>query len=173
MSGERTRFGRDAFLHVTIAREANNMLVENLVLIGVEPGGRHFRGYCDSNGISNALTKRASGALHAGRVAEFRMSRCFAVQLAEPFDVRHWQIVSAQVQPRIEKHAAVSGGEHEIVPADPAWLVGIMLESVPIKHRAHFGTAKRQSQMSGFRRLYRVHAQTAGLVCRPREDFDI
>ena len=65
----------------------------------------------------------------------------FAVQLPEAFDLRHRQIVAAQVQPGVEEHGAVSGGENEVVATDPARLVGIVFERVTVEDRAHFGAA--------------------------------
>src|SRR5207253_3939713 len=144
MTGESACFRGNALLHAAVACETNHMLIENSVLASVESRRGHFHRDCDSAGVANALPKWASRTFHTWRLAKFRMSRRFAVQLPETFNFRHWQIVSAQVQPGVEKHAAVSGREHKIVPADPARLVGIVFESVTIKHRAHFGTAKRQ-----------------------------
>src|SRR5260370_2837383 len=173
MTGERACFRGNALLHAAVACETNHMLIENSVLASVESRRGHFHRNCDSGGVANALPKRASRAFHTRCLAKFWMSRRFTVQLPKPFDFRHWQIVSAQVQPGVEKHTAVSGGEDKIVPADPARLLRIMFEIAPVKHRAHFGTAKRQSQMSRFRRLHCLHAPTARLICRPTKPFGI
>src|SRR6266404_2393484 len=123
MSGKSACFRGNALLHAAVARETNHMLIENSVLASVESRRGHFHRDCDSGGVANALPKRASRALHTGCLAKFRMSRRFAVQLPEPFDFRHRQVITAQVQPSVEKHAAVTCGENEIVPADPARLV--------------------------------------------------
>src|SRR5205814_1888862 len=55
MSGKSARFGRNPFLHVAIAREADDMLIENLVLAGVETSSRHLccHGYPDC--VTDAL----------------------------------------------------------------------------------------------------------------------
>jgi hypothetical protein len=42
MSGQRACFGGDAFLHVAVATQTDHMLIENLVLIGIETRRRHF-----------------------------------------------------------------------------------------------------------------------------------
>src|SRR6266567_6240229 len=88
MCCESARFRCNAFLHVTIASQANNMLVEDPVLRGVETGGRHFGGYRYSGGIANALAKRPGRTFNSGRFRKFRMSRRLAVQLPEAFDFR-------------------------------------------------------------------------------------
>ena len=77
MAGERARFGRDSFLHATIARETNHVLIENAVLAGVETSGRHFHRNCDSGGIADALSEWTGCAFHSGRIAKFRMARRF------------------------------------------------------------------------------------------------
>ena len=42
------------------------------------------------------------------------------------------------------------GGENEVVPTDPARLVGIIFQRVTVEHRAHLGTSERQSEVPGF-----------------------
>ena len=109
MGGESTGFRRHAFLQATVAGEANYVLVENPVFVGVKTRGRHFCGRRDSNSIADALAKRASCGLYARCFTKFRMSGRFTVQLPEAFDLLHRQVVSAHVQPGIEKHTAVTG----------------------------------------------------------------
>ena len=43
MTGERARLGRDAFLQSPSPAQTDHVLIENLVLIGVETRRRHFR----------------------------------------------------------------------------------------------------------------------------------
>ena len=148
-------------------------MIKNRVLTGVEAGRRHFRGRSNANSIADSLPKRSRGAFHSGRVAKFRVSRRFGMQLPEPFDFRHRQIIAAYVQPGIEKHAAVSAGENEMVAIDPARLVRIVFQRIAVEHRADFCAAERKPEVSRLRRLHGIHAQTACFVRRPRENFDI
>ncbi len=127
MSGEGARFGRNAFLQTTVAREADDVLIENPMLGGVETRGRHLRRHRDTDGVAHALAKRSGRAFHARRFEKLRMSRRFAMQLPETLDFRHGQIVAAEVQPGVEKHAAVTGRENEVVAPDPARLIRIVL----------------------------------------------
>jgi hypothetical protein len=60
------------------------------------------------------------------------------MQLPEPFDFRHRQIVPAHVQPGIEEHAAVPCGQDEDVAIDPTRLVRIISQRMTKKHRADF-----------------------------------
>ena len=148
------------------------MLIENLVL-GVETRGRHLCRHRDANGVAHALSERTGRALDAGRFKKFRMTRRLAMELAEIFDVVDRQIVAAHVQPRVEKHAAVSGGENEIIATDPAWLIGIVFQNRSVKYRAHLRAAERQSEMAGLRRLHRIHREPTRFVGCARKNFEI
>src|SRR6266478_1965487 len=173
MSGECACFGRDTFLHATITRQADDVLIENFVLVRVETRCRHFCSHGDADGIADALSQRASRTFYSRCVTKFRMARRLAVQLPEPFDFRHRQIVAAHVQPCVKEHAAMTGRKNEIVAIDPTRVVGIMFERIAVEHRSHFGTTQRKPKVTGFRGLHGVHAQSACFVRRPRENFDI
>ena len=69
------------------------------------------------------------------------MSRRLAVQLPETLDLRHRQIVAAQVQPGVKEHAPVTGRENEIVAINPARLIGVVPEGMAIENGAHLGAA--------------------------------
>ena len=55
MPGESTRFRGDAFLQTAVAGEAEDMLVENLMLGGVETRRRHLRRHRHADRIGDAL----------------------------------------------------------------------------------------------------------------------
>src|SRR6266704_4358675 len=137
MPGERTRFRGDAFLETTVARETKNMLVENTMLAGVEMCRRHFRRHCHTNRVANALPQRASGARDSWGFKKFRMPRSLRMQLTKIFNVVDRNVVAAQVQPGIQKHAAVSGGKNEIIAINPARLLRILSEQITVEHGAH------------------------------------
>ena len=67
----------------TIARQTNNMLIENPMLGGVETRRRHFRRHGDANRVANALPERTGRAFDARRFKKFRMARRFANAIAE------------------------------------------------------------------------------------------
>ena len=147
-TGERARLGCDALLQVAVTAQTDHVLVENFVLIGVEPSRGHIRRYRHANGVAHALTERSSGAFHSGRVAKFGVSRRFGMRLPEPFHFGHRQIVPADVQPCVKKHAAVPGGENENVAIDPTRLVWIVSERVPKKHGADFRATEWKPKMT-------------------------
>ncbi len=94
---KRARFRRNAFLHATIAGQTNHMLIENSVLVGVETRGCHLHRHSDPDRIAHPLPERTGRAFHARRLTKLRMPRRLAVQLPEPFDLRHRQVVTAHV----------------------------------------------------------------------------
>ena len=141
MAGKSARFRRDALLQTTIAGETDDVLIENAVLSAVKTRGGHFRRHRNPDRVTYALAQRAGRALDSRGFTKLRMSGSFAVQLPKALDFRHRQIVAAQVQPGVEEHAAVPGGENEIIAIDPARLVGVVLERVAIKNSAHLGAA--------------------------------
>src|SRR6266446_9910642 len=95
------------------------------------------------------------------------------MQLPETFDLRHGQIVAAQVEPGVKEHAAVPGRENKIIATDPTRLIGIMFKRVTVKDRAHLRATERKSEMPGLRSLHRVHTKPAGFVGRARKAVDI
>src|ERR1700704_5884736 len=95
------------------------------------------------------------------------------MQLPETFDLRHGQIVAAQVEPGVKEHAAVPGRENEIIAADPTRLIGVMFKRVTVKHRAHLRATERKSEMSGLRSLHCVHAKPASFVGCARKAVDV
>src|SRR6266508_1835657 len=126
MPSEGARLGGNAFLHVAVTAQTDDMIVKNHMLARVKTRRGHFRGYGHADSIADALTERSRSAFHSGRIAKFRMSRRFRMQLPETFDFRHRQIVTAHVQPGVEKHAAVTAGEDEAIAIDPTRLVRIV-----------------------------------------------
>src|SRR5213594_3782232 len=120
------------------------MLIENLVLGGVEPRGGHFCCHGNSNRIANALAERPRRAFHSGRVTKFGMARRFGMQLPEPFDLRRRHIVTAHVQPGVKEHAAVPAGEDEDIAIDPARLVWVVSQRIPEEYCAYFSATERQ-----------------------------
>src|SRR5438477_1149986 len=149
------------------------MLSENFVFIGIEPRGGHLCGHRNSNRIPNALTEWAGRAFHSWRLAKFRMARRLGMQLPEPFDLRHRQVVTAHVQPGVKEHAAVPAREDEDVAIDPARLLRVVFQPVAEEDRSDLRAAERQPKMPRLRRLHGVHAQPARLSRSFRKNFSV
>src|SRR5439155_21603016 len=115
MSRDGACFRGNALLHAAVACQTNHMLIKNSVFISVEARRGHFHRDCDPSGVADALSKWSSRAFHTGCFAKFGMPWRFRVQLPEALDFRHGQIVAAEMQPGVEKHAAVAGGEKKLI----------------------------------------------------------
>src|SRR5216117_3271786 len=123
------------------------MLVENFVFVSVETRRRHFCRNGNADRVSNALAKRPRSAFHSGRIAKFRMSRRFGMQLPKTFDFRHRQIVAAHVQPGVKEHAAVPGREDEDIAIKPTRLFRVIPQRMTEEHSTDFSTTERKPEM--------------------------
>ncbi len=63
--------------------------------------------------------------------------------------------------------------EDEPVAIDPAWLIRVQMQRVPEEHRADFRASERQPEVAGLARFHRIHGETARLIGRAGENFDI
>src|ERR1051325_7633858 len=122
MSRERARFRGSPFPQIAVAANTNKMLIEDAMVARVESRRRHFHRHRDAGRITDALAERPGRAFDTGCLEKFRVPRSFGMQLPETFDLRHRQIVAAQVKPSVKEHAAVPGGENEVIAIDPARL---------------------------------------------------
>ena len=101
VTGESARLSSNPFLEAAVASETDDVLVKNAMLIGVKPHGSHFRGHGDADSVAHALAERSRGAFYSRCFHEFRMTRRVAMKLPKPLDLRHGQVVTAHMQPRV------------------------------------------------------------------------
>ena len=76
---QRARLRSYSLLHVAVAAQTDHVLIKNFVLVHVEARRCHFCRHGNTNRVAHALTERARGAFHSGRIAKFRMSRRFGM----------------------------------------------------------------------------------------------
>ncbi len=164
VSGERRGLHGHAFLHAAVAREADDVVVEDLMFRRVEARRGHLAGDGHAHRVGDALPQRTRGALHARGLAEFGMSRREAVQAAELHHVIDGDGVAAQVQPGVEEHAAMPGRENEAVAVRPARALGIVNQGVAEQHGADFSGAQRQAEMTRGARMHGVDGKSTGLI---------
>ena len=157
------RLHADALLHATVTREADDVVVEQLVLGGVETCLRHQAGDGHAHGIANALAERAGGRLDAGRVVKFRVAGRLRMQLAKRLDVIDGKLEAHQVQPSVKEHGAMTGGEDEAIAVEPARAFGIERERVPEEHGADLGAAEREAKMADAGLVHGINGEAAGL----------
>ena len=163
VAGEGAGFHRHAFLHAAVACEADDMVVEYLVPGRVEMRRRHLAGQGQADRIANALAERTGGGLDPGGLVKFRMAGRFAVEYAEILQLLEGQIIAAQMQPAVEEHRAVAGGQHEAVAVEPAGLVGVVHQRMAVKHGADFRRPERQTEVAGGTFMNGIDGEAAGL----------
>jgi len=164
VSGEGHRLHGDALLHAAVTREADHMVIEQRVLGGVETSGRHLAGERHADGVADALAEGARGRLDAGSLTELRMARCDTVQRAELAHLLERHVVAAEVQPSVQEHRAMAGGEDEAVAVDPLRTLRVVHQGVAEKHGADLSRPERQPKVAGGAGMDRVDRESAGLV---------
>src|SRR5581483_6250950 len=125
------------------------------------------------DGIAHALAERAGGALDAGRFAKLRMAGRLRMELAEILHLLNGEAVTGEVQPAIEKHRTVAGGEDEAVAVDPARILRIMHEGVAVKDGADLGATQGQAKVAGIGLVHGIHGEATGLVGGFGENFSL
>ena len=155
---------RDAFHHAAVTEERVAVVIDNLETVAVELGGQQLLGQCESNGIAETLAQRAGGRFDAGGMTVFRVAGRLAVQLAEFFQFVERQIVTRQVQQRVDQHRAVAIGEHETVTVGPFRVGRVVFEMTIPQGDGHFGHAHRCAGVSGVCCLNTIHGQNANCV---------
>ncbi len=85
----------------------------------VELRGEMRGGYCHPHALPKPLPKRTGSGLDTGGQSIFRMTRCLAIELAEVLDLLHREIISREVQQRVEKHRTMAAREDEAVASCP------------------------------------------------------
>ena len=163
-SGQRGRLLRDALLQAAVAGEADDQVVEDGVLGGVEAGGRHLGGDGHADEVARALAERPGRGLDAGGLAELGVARGLAVQLAEGLHVIQRDVEAGQVEPAVGEHRAMAGREHEAVAVGPGGVGGVDAEEGAVERRADLGGAEGQAEVPGVAGGDGVHGETAGLV---------
>ena len=73
-------------------------MVDNLMVITIECGGKPSLGDRESDGIGKSLTVRTSGNFDAWRAAMFRMTGRKALGLAELPEIFHREVITSQEQ---------------------------------------------------------------------------
>ncbi len=143
MTGKLDGLFGDTLLKTAVTEQHNDVMIENRMFCGVEMCCGHFCRHRHADAVRDALTKRTRRGFHAARrVRQLRMTGRLRAQLTEALDlVERHVAVAAQVQPRIEEHGAVAGGEHEAIAVEPPGVLRTVNERVPEQHRADFRAA--------------------------------
>ena len=87
MTGQRGRFGSDAFHHAAVAAHSVDIVVENVEPRPVVVAGEPFLGDGHADAGGDSLAERAGGGFNARYPMVFRVARRLAVELAKAPDV--------------------------------------------------------------------------------------
>ena len=173
VTGESDGLESDALLHAAVTGERDHVVVEDRMLGGVEAGGGHLAGERETDGVGDPLAERASGGLDTGGLVELGVAGGLRVELAEILQLLKREVVAAEMQPRVEEHRAVAGGEDKAITVEPARLRRVVHERVTVEDGTELGGAERQPEMAGAALVDRIDGETAGDVAGFGEDFDV
>ena len=173
VTGEGDGLLGDTFLEAAVAIDAEDVLVENRVLRRVEAGGGAFSGERVTDGIADSLTERAGGGLDARRFMELGMPRRDRMQRAEFLHIVTGNRVAGEVQPAVEEHRAMAGGEHETVAVQPLGRIRVKAHGFAEQHRADLGTAKREAEVAGVTGVDGIHGEATGFIGGLSERFRV
>ncbi len=118
-AGQGSCFAGDPFHQAAVANKCVGVMVDDLEIGAVEPGGQMSLADRHTDRRCHALTERPSCHFDTDSVTEFRMARRLAAPLAERLQIIQGQAVAEQVKQRIEQHRGVAGAQHEAVAVDP------------------------------------------------------
>ena len=164
VAGEGDGLLGDAFLKAAVAVDGEDVLVEDRVLRGVEARGGAFAGERVADGIADALAERAGGRLDARRFMELRVPRRDRVQRAEFFHLVTGNRVTGEMQPAVEEHRAVAGGENEAVAVEPLRGIRVVAHGLAEQHGTDFGAAERQAEVAGVTGVDGIHGEATGFI---------
>ena len=107
-----------------------HLLVLEELLGGADAGHKLLEADCHSDRAGKSGRQGACGDFDARGVAVLGMAGGLAAKLAELLQILDGDIVSEEVQQRIEEHRAMAGGEHEPVAANPVRTLRVEAEEL-------------------------------------------
>jgi hypothetical protein len=155
----------DTFHQATVAQEDVGVVVNHRVTFAVELGGQQLLGQRHADRIGDALTQRSGRGFHAGGDTHFGVTGSLAVQCAEVFQLGHGQLVTGEVQQRIDQHGTVSVGQHKAVTIQPVRVGRVMAQVLSPQRHSHIGHAHGRTRMTGIGGLDSVHCKSANGTC--------
>ena len=165
-TGERAGFVGDALHQATVAHEHPGAVVNDVVDVAVKAPRQHLFCQGHANRVGDTLAQWAGGRLHAGGFRAFRVPGRLRVQLAEIPDLRHGQIVTAEMQDGIQQHGRVAVGQHEAIPVPPIGVGRVVLQEIIPQDFGNIGHAHRCTGVAGVGVLNGIHGQRADGVCK-------
>mmetsp|Transcript_35856 Transcript_35856/g.70594 ORF Transcript_35856/g.70594 Transcript_35856/m.70594 type:complete len:488 (-) Transcript_35856:336-1799(-) len=160
-------------LHAPISAESEDVMVNDLVLRGVEASSSHLGGSSHTDCVGDALTQGAGGGFDTGcvvlRGGEFGVTGGHGVVLAETLQLILGKIVASQVKPRIQEHRTMTGRKNKSVSVQPLRIFGVLLKNVSVENGTDLSSAKGKTKVPRLCGSNGVHGKTTGLVSGTRQ----
>src|SRR6202166_4781697 len=102
MPRDRGGLARHALHQITIAADAEDVVIEEARVIALEAGAQMLRRQRHPDAVAEALAERPGCRLDAGSEAVLGMAGGDAAELAEMFDLLQRQIIAGQIEHRIQ-----------------------------------------------------------------------
>ena len=106
-------------------------------------------------------------------LVELRMPRRDAVELAEFLHLIERKVESGEMEPCVEEHAAVTGGEHETVAVEPAGIRRINLQCLTEENGPNVCGSKGKAEVTRLAGGDGVNGDTAGIAGGKLKDLVI
>ncbi len=164
-AGQRAHFMRDTFHQATITRKHVGKVIDDFEIFAVELCGQRALGNRHAHAIGEALAKRACGGFNSRRVTKFGMAGGTGVKLAEIFQVLDTEVISGQMQQRVDQHRTMAIGEHEAVAIDPVRVSRVVSQVIMPEHFGDIGHSHRSAGVSRIGFLDCIHAQGTDRIC--------
>ena len=129
---------------------------------GIEMRSGHLGGHGHTDDVAGTLAERASGGFDADRFAELWVTRGLGVQLAEVLNFLEREVEAGQVNPAVDEHGTMTGGEHEAVAVNPLRGRGVVAEEVAVKDGADFGGTEWQAEVARVASGHGIHGKATG-----------
>ncbi len=172
-AGQRRGFVADAFHQAAVAQEHIGAVVDHGMVCPIELAGQQLLGQRHAHGIGKSLAQRTRRGFHARRDAVLGMAGGLAVQLAEILQLLHRQVITGEIEQRVQQHRRMSVGQHETIAVKPVWIARVVFQMAgrqialafwaPQGH-CHVCHAHRCPGMAGVGLLHGIHCQCANGV---------
>ena len=151
MAGQRGHLMADALFDVAVGHEAVDVVVERALArlgVRVEQAALAPGGHRHADRVSEALTERAGGGLHAGGEPVLRVPGRDASPGAQGLQVIQGQPVAGQVQLDVQGEAGMPAGQHETIAARPVRIGRVVPEQTLEEQVGRRREAHRRARVS-------------------------
>ena len=126
MTGHFRRLVRDPLHQIAVGAQRVGAVVHDVVSGTVEAMREPTFRQRHAHGVGHPLAERSGRGLHRLQQMRLRMAGGPRPPLPEVLDLVEGQVVSGEMEERIEKHRGVPGRQDEAVPVGPAGIGGIV-----------------------------------------------